>query len=194
MASLFERLASCTRLLEGMVRYPAFSFSYLCYNEDHTSASKSSITLLVPDKDADGLSGTLIVFRTLIALGHSEEALKVHFISKGSNPHQEQERQRLTGHGAEYAVVVDQGSRPGPPLVPGTKTLLVDHHLSDEFPEDTLVRLLSYSVEYAYDSFHAHRFSPRASTNQSLHLQHWRTSSAGRFIPLSRLPVTTSVQ
>ncbi|EKM51352.1 uncharacterized protein PHACADRAFT_213194 [Phanerochaete carnosa HHB-10118-sp] len=102
-------------------------------------ASKSSCTLLVPDKDADGLSGGLIIYRTLVALGHSEEALRVHFVTQGSNPHREQERQRLEAHGADYAIVVDQGSRPGSALVPGAKTLLVDHHLSDEFPDDTLV-------------------------------------------------------
>lgn len=107
----------------------------------YVSATKSSATLLVPDKDADGLTGALIVYRTLLALGHPRDAIRVHFVSKGSNPHQQQECERLAAYGSMYAVVVDQGSRPGPALVPGAKTLLIDHHLSDEFPEETLVSI-----------------------------------------------------
>jgi single-stranded DNA-specific DHH superfamily exonuclease len=111
----------------------------LVHSSECGSASRSTSTLLVPDKDADGLTGTLIIYRTLVALGHSPGRLAVHFVRKGSNPHREEERQKLASYGAQYAVVVDQGSRPGPSLVPGTKTLLVDHHLSDDFPDDTLV-------------------------------------------------------
>jgi single-stranded DNA-specific DHH superfamily exonuclease len=107
------------------------------------SASQSTRTLLVPDKDADGLSGTLIIYRTLLALGHAAETISVHFVEKGSNPHREEERLKLGAHGAQYAIVVDQGSRPGPSLVPGAKTLLVDHHFSDEFPNDTVVRFIT---------------------------------------------------
>lgn len=99
----------------------------------------SSSTLLVPDKDADGLTGGLIVYRTLVSLGHKPENIRVHFVSKGANPHQEQEREKLATYGAQYAVIVDQGSRSGPALVPKAKNLLLDHHYSDEFPEDTLV-------------------------------------------------------
>jgi len=36
-----------------------------------------------------------------------------------------------------YVIVLDQGSREAPPVVdsPSTKSLLIDHHLSDRFPE-----------------------------------------------------------
>lgn len=104
-----------------------------------SSATNSHNTLLVPDKDADGLGGTLIVYRTLLALGHPAGRLAVHFVSKGSNPHRDDEREKFALYKADYAIVVDQGSRPGPALVPGAKTLLIDHHMSDEFPDDTLV-------------------------------------------------------
>lgn len=56
-----------------------------------------------------------------------------------------EERQRMKAYNAKYAIVVDQGSRPGPSLIPrqdggeDVKTLLLDHHESDEFPENTLV-------------------------------------------------------
>lgn len=41
-----------------------------------------------------------------------------------------------------YIVVLDQGSRGGPPIInsQSTKSLLIDHHLSDEFPERAVVR------------------------------------------------------
>lgn len=44
-----------------------------------------------------------------------------------------------------YVIVVDQGSRPGPPIVdsPTAKCLLIDHHLSDEFPEGAVVSTTS---------------------------------------------------
>ena len=40
-----------------------------------------------------------------------------------------------------FVIVLDQGSRSGPPVIdgPGVKTLLIDHHLSDEFPKDAQV-------------------------------------------------------
>lgn len=43
----------------------------------------------------------------------------------------------------KYIVVVDQGSRPAPPIVdsPDVKSLVIDHHLSDEFPQDALVSM-----------------------------------------------------
>lgn len=40
---------------------------------------------------------------------------------------------------AAFIIVVDQGSRPGPPLVPDAEVLIIDHHLSDEFPEGATV-------------------------------------------------------
>lgn len=38
-------------------------------------------------------------------------------------------------------IVLDQGSRPGPALVPGIETLLIDHHLSDSFPSGPITVL-----------------------------------------------------
>ena len=41
----------------------------------------------------------------------------------------------------KYIIVVDQGSRAGPPVIDSddTRALIVDHHLSDEFPENAMV-------------------------------------------------------
>ena len=41
-----------------------------------------------------------------------------------------------------YIIIVDQGSRAAPPIVDSstTKSLIIDHHLSDEFPENATVK------------------------------------------------------
>lgn len=48
--------------------------------------------IIIPDKDADGLSGALIVQRTLETLGMPSEKMHVHFLKKGTSVHSESER------------------------------------------------------------------------------------------------------
>ena len=38
----------------------------------------------------------------------------------------------------KFIIVVDQGSRAAPPIVesPAVRSLIIDHHLSDEFPQN----------------------------------------------------------
>ncbi len=95
----------------------------------------------MPDKDADGLSAGVIVHRTLTKLGLGEEFLDVHLVQKGSNIHEESERQLMLAKKPKFIIVLDQGSREGPPVVDDSETnaLLIDHHLSDEFPEGAIV-------------------------------------------------------
>lgn len=109
-------------------------------------ASARQPTLLVPDKDADGLCGAMIVYRTLIALGLPKDLIRAHFVAKGSNVHGEEERAKMEAYGARFVVVVDQGSRKSGPIVRGTakdsgsvQTLILDHHWSDAFPEGAMV-------------------------------------------------------
>jgi nanoRNase/pAp phosphatase (c-di-AMP/oligoRNAs hydrolase) len=91
----------------------------------------------VPDKDADGLSSGVILYRTLEALGLDASLIDVHLFSKGRNIHEDDERKAMSEKEASYIVVLDQGSRGGPPVVDSTETetLILDHHLSDDFPE-----------------------------------------------------------
>ena len=95
----------------------------------------------MPDKDADGLDAGVIIYRTLTALGLDSSSIDIHLVKKGSNIHAEDERQAMKEKDAKFIVVVDQGSRGAPPVVdsPDTKCLIIDHHLSDEFPKDALV-------------------------------------------------------
>lgn len=110
--------------------------SSICY-----SASAQEKTLIVPDKDADGLSSGVIILRTLTTLGLEASQINVHLVAKGSNIHQESERRAMQQKNPKYVIVVDQGSRAGPSVIDCTDTssLIIDHHLSDEFPQNALV-------------------------------------------------------
>lgn len=105
------------------------------------SAKANQRTLIVPDKDADGLSSGVIIHRTLTKLGLDESLLDVHLVQKGSNIHEEVERRAMLEKKPGFVIVLDQGSRGGPPVIddPETRALVIDHHLSDEFPEDATV-------------------------------------------------------
>ena len=98
----------------------------------------------MPDKDADGLSAGTIVHRTLVALGLPSLLIETHLVGKGSNIHNDVERQSMKEKQPRYVIVVDQGSRAGPPVVDAlhTKCLIIDHHLSDEFPENSTVKII----------------------------------------------------
>lgn len=105
------------------------------------ASSRSDRILLVPDKDADGLSSGVIMYRTLVqALGIDPSRIDIHLMTKGSNLSAESQRDSMSKYGAKWIIVLDQGSRNGPPLVPGAengwkyehveavRTMVVDHH------------------------------------------------------------------
>ena len=107
----------------------------------HSSASSQSKTLIAPDKDADGLSSGVILYRTLNALGLPSDLIDVHLIQKNSSVHDETERKAMQAKDPKFIIVVDHGSRQAPPVVesPEAKVLIIDHHLSDEFPKNATV-------------------------------------------------------
>ncbi|GAK66939.1 single-stranded-DNA-specific exonuclease [Moesziomyces antarcticus] len=97
--------------------------------------------LLLPDKDADGLCSGAIMYRTLVhALGISPARIDVHLMTKGAHPGASAQRQAIAHYGAKWIIVLDQGSRTGPAIVPGAEhgwrskrpdvvaTMVVDHH------------------------------------------------------------------
>ncbi|CAD6585485.1 MAG: hypothetical protein ASARMPRED_002178 [Alectoria sarmentosa] len=104
-------------------------------------AASQSKTLIVPDKDADGLDAGVIIHKTLITLGMSSDLVGVHLIGKNVTVHDEAERVVMLAKDPKYIIIVDQGSRAAPPVVDSlnTKCLIIDHHLSDEFPENATV-------------------------------------------------------
>lgn len=104
-------------------------------------ASSHAKTIIVPDKDADGLDAGVIIYRTLTALGLEPDLIEVHLIAKNTNVHDESERQAMGAKNPKFIIVVDQGSRGAPPVVDSldVQTLIIDHHLSDDFPENATV-------------------------------------------------------
>jgi hypothetical protein len=102
------------------------------------SAKAQKPIVILPDKDADGLSSGAILHHTLTSLGLSPDLISVYFPPKGSNVHDDTTREALTSLAPSYVFVLDQGSRRGPALLDLPHTcLLVDHHFAEDggFPE-----------------------------------------------------------
>ncbi|KAK3935456.1 hypothetical protein QBC46DRAFT_323358 [Diplogelasinospora grovesii] len=98
-------------------------------------------TLIVPDKDADGLTAGAILQKTLIILGLSPELISAHLVQKGSNIHVVSERSAMAAHTPSYIFVLDQGSRKSEPVVDDGpvqhRALIIDRHYAeteDDFP------------------------------------------------------------
>lgn len=127
---------------------------------------RNDTILLVPDKDADGLSAGLVVKRTLLHMGARDGNIRTHHIRGGQSP---TAREDLEGYGARWIIVLDQGSGKAPPLVKGAeqgwqdkaessresrvkqepdtgphvRTMVIDHHhvtdLYNDCPEGALL-------------------------------------------------------
>ncbi|KAL9050736.1 MAG: hypothetical protein Q9206_004965 [Seirophora lacunosa] len=135
-------------------------------------ASSQQNILIVPDKDADGLDAGVIIHRTLTALGAAASSIDVHLIGKGNSIHDEEEREAMKKKSPKYVIVVDQGSRAGPEVIgsPGVKSLIIDHHLSDEFPKHALVprRTAKFDVVSAWEALLAASSPKDILTNRRL--------------------------
>jgi hypothetical protein len=94
------------------------------------SAKANKKTLIVPDKDADGLSSGAILRQTLILLGLDESLITIHLLRKSSTVHHPDESALMASHNPAYIFVLDQGSRNSPPLIPNPSaiSLVIDHH------------------------------------------------------------------
>ncbi|BGO95955.1 hypothetical protein NBRC10512_005461 [Rhodotorula toruloides] len=115
--------------------------------------------LLCPDKDADGLSSALVLSRTLRALSHPPSLTAIYHLPRGLNIHSPQASEGMLATfpnegGPTRCIILDQGSRPGPPLLPPSqcKTLIIDHHLSSLFPSESQVLSACHSLPVATTS------------------------------------------
>ncbi|KAL9593902.1 MAG: hypothetical protein Q9219_007320 [cf. Caloplaca sp. 3 TL-2023] len=125
-----------------MLTKPLSGIDPKAYKADRTlSADSQKNILIVPDKDADGLDAGVIIHRTLTALGAAATSIDVHLVEKGHSVHDETERKAMQAKDPAYIIIVDQGSRPAPPIVdnPNVKSLIIDHHLSDDFPQEAKI-------------------------------------------------------
>lgn len=77
-------------------------------------AASGEMMIIVPVKDADGLSPGAILRRTLLILGLQQDSINVHLLSKGMTIHGGEERAKLAAQDPSYIFVLDQGSGSGP--------------------------------------------------------------------------------
>ncbi|KAI0889190.1 DHH phosphoesterase [Annulohypoxylon maeteangense] len=123
----------------GEIIWPAPNNQIECARDfilECVSAKKK--TLIVPDKDADGLSSGAILQKTLILLGLEPNLISAHLLQKGTNLHDESERAAMAVYKPDYIFILDQGSRQSPPVIDTPhKALIIDHHwaLEDDFPK-----------------------------------------------------------
>jgi single-stranded DNA-specific DHH superfamily exonuclease len=102
------------------------------------SARADKSVLILPDKDADGLSSGSILHHTLTTLGLSSSLISVYFPPKNANIYDQSTADAISAISPSYIFVLDQGSRKTPPLTTKPHTcLVIDHHFADEggFPE-----------------------------------------------------------
>ncbi|KAJ3956061.1 hypothetical protein N0V92_007389 [Colletotrichum tropicale] len=135
-------LTPSVRNEDGTIVWPA--------PEDRMEAARSFIrecvaagkpTLIIPDKDADGLTSGVILHRTLVLLGLDPSLISSYHPPKGTNIHDASCGEAMSSHNPAYIFVLDQGSRPGPPLIDAPhRGIVIDHHhaLEDDHPKDSL--------------------------------------------------------
>lgn len=116
-----------------------FISSQNCVSEAYIfrSVAAQKKTLIVPDKDADGLTSGAILQNTLIILGLAPELIGTHLLHKGYNIHDETERKAMAALDPAFIFVLDQGSRNSPPVIDAShQALIIDHHwaLDNDFP------------------------------------------------------------
>jgi hypothetical protein len=102
------------------------------------SAELQKPTVILPDKDADGLSSGAILQHTLVSLGLSPALISVYFPPKGTNVHDETVRGALSSTSPHFIFVLDQGSQKSAALIDSPHTcLVIDHHFAEDgrFPE-----------------------------------------------------------
>ncbi|CAH0031105.1 unnamed protein product [Clonostachys rhizophaga] len=118
--------------------------------EDKMEAARSFIidafaakpTLIVPDKDADGLASGAILQRTLKLIGLEESFISVHVLDKGCSVHDDTSRAAMASFEPAFIFVLDQGSRRSPPLIDQPhRGIIIDHHHAeeDDHPENSLL-------------------------------------------------------
>ncbi|RGP76699.1 dhh family [Fusarium longipes] len=93
----------------------------------------SKPTLIIPDKDADGLAAGAILRKALILLGLDPELISAYVMKKGLNVHDEESRSDMASYKPSFIFVLDQGSRESPPLIDEPhRALVIDHHYAEK--------------------------------------------------------------
>jgi single-stranded-DNA-specific exonuclease len=91
--------------------------------------------LILGHFDADGLSAAAILYRALTKAGHDPQ---VRIVGKGEQPWSDAMRSELAERGPGGLIVADLGVRDGA-LLPGTPTVVIDHHVPTGTPGGAVV-------------------------------------------------------
>jgi single-stranded-DNA-specific exonuclease len=91
--------------------------------------------LILGHFDADGLAAAAILYRALAKAGHDPE---VRVVGKGEQPWSDEMRRELAERRPGGLIVADLGVREGA-LLPGTPTVVIDHHVPTGRPGDATV-------------------------------------------------------
>lgn len=91
--------------------------------------------LVIGHFDADGLSATAIIARAFAHVGRTAD---IRIMGKGENPWSPELRQQLAARAPGGLIVVDLGVREGE-ILPGTPTVLIDHHVPTGIPGEAIV-------------------------------------------------------
>ncbi|KAF5592761.1 dhh family [Fusarium pseudocircinatum] len=105
-------------------------------------AAAGEQTLIVPDKDADGLAAGAIIRKTLILLGLDSKLISCYTMNKNSLLHYMDSRTNMEAHKPSYIIVLDQGSWKSEPIIDSPhRALVIDHHLAedDDHPEGAIL-------------------------------------------------------
>ncbi|KAF5624330.1 dhh family [Fusarium sp. NRRL 52700] len=108
----------------------------------HECAAAGKRTLIVPDKDADGLAAGAIIRKTLILLGLDPKLISCYTMNKNSLLHYMDSRTNMEARKPSYIIVLDQGSSKSKPMIDSPhRALVIDHHLAedDDHPEGAIL-------------------------------------------------------
>ncbi|KAF5609288.1 dhh family [Fusarium subglutinans] len=105
-------------------------------------AAAGKQTLIVPDKDADGLAAGAIIRKTLMLLGLDSKLISCYTMNKNSLLHYMDSRTNMEAYKPSYIIVLDQGSGKSEPVIDSPhRALVIDHHLAedDDHPEGAIL-------------------------------------------------------
>ena len=105
------------------------------FAEAFASFDASRPVLVLTHNDADGLAAGALFVRALDRVGRS---VRVRVLGRGENPWSDAMRAELAGENVGGVIVADLGVRDGAPL-PGTPTIVVDHHVPAGNPDGAVV-------------------------------------------------------
>ena len=101
------------------------------------------------------------------ALSHPPSLVEIYHLPRALNIHAPAAQSDIlatfaSSGGPTRCIVLDQGSRPGPPLLPldsGCEVLILDHHLCDVFPEGAQVLSACHALPVATTSLLAYELA-----------------------------------